>query len=185
MTADFPSVWVQRFAPRIPFGEVLDLACGQGRHARLLAALGYPVIAVDHDSAALQKTAGENIQTLLLDLENGTGAAQFWANSQQRFTGIVVTCYLHRPLFPQLLNALAPGGMLIYETFAAGHGQFGRPSNPEFLLQSGELLQLAASASMRVLAYEDGFVEQPKPALIQRLCAIKAGSDWEPAALLL
>jgi SAM-dependent methyltransferase len=168
---DVPSAWVTRFAPLVPAGEVLDLACGSGRHARLLARLGHRVVAVDRDAVALASTAGPGIATSLVDLE-ADGAA--WPFGEGRFAGIVVTNYLHRPLFPYILRSLAPGGVLVYETFAAGNEQFGKPSNPDFLLRPGELLDLAVKNALHVIAFEDGYVEMPKPAMVQRICAVKA-----------
>jgi SAM-dependent methyltransferase len=181
---DRPSGWVARFAPLIPHGEVLDLACGSGRHARLLAALGQAVLAVDRDAGALAEAAGPQISTLQLDLESGTA----WPFEASRFTGIVVTNYLHRPLFPSILGSLAPGGVLIYETFAQGNGHFGKPSSPDFLLEPGELLKMAgpnASDAVRVIAYEDGYTDQPKAAMVQRICAMKADSTISPDRLRL
>jgi SAM-dependent methyltransferase len=178
-TIDVPSVWVRRFASLIPAGQrVLDLACGQGRHARYLVGLGYPVCAVDRDAqalAGLAEVAGIEVQAA--DLENGP-----WPCPGERFAGIVVTNYLHRPLFPLLRESLDAGGVLIYETFARGNERYGRPSNPQFLLQPGELLDLAAGW-LRVIAYEDLFVSVPKPALVQRICAVYA-DDAPPAELL-
>lgn len=165
---DKPSPWVRRFAAALPAGEVLDLACGSGRHARLLAQLGHPVIAVDRDPQALAASAGPGITTLQHDLE-GEGAR--WPFEAGRFAGIVVTNYLHRPLMQDLANSLASGGVLIYETFALGNEAFGKPSNPAFLLRPGELLALAQEGGLTVLAYEDGVVNDPKPARVQRLCA--------------
>ena len=162
------SSWVRRFAPLVPAGEVLDLACGSGRHARLFAALGHPVLAVDRDADALAAAAGPGIVTLGLELEID-GAP--WPFEAGRFAGIVVTNYLHRPLLAHLCASLAPGGLLIYETFALGNEAFGKPSNPAFLLRPGELLEMAAAASLAVLAYEDGIVGDPKLARVQRLCA--------------
>lgn len=167
---DRPSVWVTRFAPLIPPGEVLDLACGGGRHARLLANLRYSVIAVDRDAFALQAAAGPGITTVEIDLEADSAV---WPFEEGRFAGIVVTNYLHRPIFPHLVRSLAPEGVLIYETFAAGNEQFGKPSNPAFLLCPGELLELAVKYDVRVIAFEDGYVETPKPAIVQRICAVK------------
>lgn len=171
-----PSVWVTRFTPVIGPGEVLDLACGSGRHAKWLAGRGCPVLAVDRDEQSLALAAGPGITTMQLDLESGEDSA--WPFEARRFAAIVVTNYLHRPLFPHLLDSLAEGGVLIYETFAAGNGQFGKPSNPHFLLQPGELLQLCAG--LRVVAFEDGYVNLPKPALIQRICAAKSGIAVDP-----
>lgn len=162
------SPWVRRFAPLVPAGEVLDLACGGGRHARLFAALGHPVLAVDRDPAALAATAAPGIVTLQADLEVDDAP---WPFEDGRFAGIVVTNYLHRPLLAQLCASLAPGGVLLYETFALGNEVFGKPSNPAFLLRPGELLEMAGAAGLRVLAYEDGVVTDPKHARVQRLCA--------------
>lgn len=162
------SPWVCRFAPLVPAGEVLDLACGSGRHARLFAALGHPVLALDRDRAALAATAAPGIVTLHADLEI-EGAP--WPFEAGRFAGIVVTNYLHRPLLAQLCASLAPGGILLYETFALGNEAFGKPSNPAFLLHPGELLEMASAGGLRVFAYEDGIVADPKPARVQRLCA--------------
>jgi SAM-dependent methyltransferase len=183
---DRPSPWVARFAPLIPSGEVLDLACGGGRHARLLAALGHDVIAVDRDPAALALAQGTDILTLLIDLETGALAPGDAPFDIGRYAGIVVANYLHRPLFPLILDSLAPGGVLIYETFARSNERFGKPSNPDFLLAPGELLGLARGR-LRVLAYEDGYVESPKPAMVQRLCAIVdgEGAGLDPARLRL
>jgi SAM-dependent methyltransferase len=164
---DNPSGWVRRFAPLVPPGEVLDLACGSGRHARLFAALGHPVLAVDRDPAALAAAAGQGVTTLAYDLEAVCATFPFGAG---RFAGIVVTNYLHRPLMAQLLASLAPAGVLIYETFAVGNEAFGKPSNPAFLLRPGELLEQAAQGGLRVIGYEHGRVERPKPAVVQRIC---------------
>lgn len=173
---DNPSRWVRRFAPLVPPGEVLDLACGSGRHARLFAALGHPVLAVDRDPAALAASAGQGITVMQHDLE-ADGAV--WPFAAGRFAGIVVTNYLHRPLMAQLMASLAPGGVLVYETFAIGNEAFGKPSNPAFLLRPGELLDVAAAAGLRVIAFEDGRVELPKPAMVQRICM--AGPAFAPA----
>ena len=173
---DTPSAWVARWAPAIPHGEVLDLACGGGRHARLLAALGHPVQAVDRDATALAQAAGPGITPLHHDLE---GEGSVWPFAPGRFAGIVVTNYLHRPLFAHLAEALAPDGILVYETFAQGNERFGKPSNPAFLLAPGELLDVAQRHGLRVLAYEDGVVDAPRPARVQRLCA--AGTAFDPA----
>ena len=172
------SDWVARFAPLVAAGaRVLDLACGYGRHARFFAARGAHVVAVDRDAAALATLAGEErIATRVLDLEGGR-----WPLPGERFDAIVVANYLHRPLFPFLLAALADDGVLIYETFARGNEAYGRPSNPDFLLESGELLQLAAHG-LTVVAFEQGVVSAPEPgAVVQRLAAVGAGRPWPPA----
>ena len=161
------SEWVRRWAALVePGGRVLDVAAGSGRHARLFAALGHRVEAVDRDAAALQALASTpGIVTRLADLEAGD-----WPYAGESFDAVVATNYLHRPLLPALVTALAPGGVLIYETFAAGNERFGRPSNPDFLLQPGELLE-AVRGRLRVIAYEDVEVQAPKPAMVQRICA--------------
>ncbi len=178
-----PSAWVARFASLMPPGEVLDLACGNGRHARLLSRLGHAVVAVDRDPAALEMAAGPSIITQQIDLEAEGGV---WPYKVGRFTGIVVTNYLHRPLFPHIFHSLAAGGVLIYETFAQGNEEFGKPSNSAFLLQPGELLAVCEMmAGMRILAFEDGYVSTPKPAMVQRVCAVKIGAGLKPSQLRL
>jgi SAM-dependent methyltransferase len=160
-----PSAWVMRWATLIrPGGAVLDLACGPGRHARALARLGFEVSAVDRD-ASLFADPPPGVDLLQADLEGGP-----WPYPGARFDGIVVTNYLHRPLLPILIQSLEPGGVLVYETFARGNERFGKPSNPAFLLGPGELLE-AVAGRLRVLAYEDLVVEEPRPAAIQRICA--------------
>jgi SAM-dependent methyltransferase len=178
--SDTVSPWVRRYAPLIPGGEVLDLACGSGRHSRHLAALGHAVVAVDRDNEALAAAAGPEITTTEIDLEQ-EGAA--WPFGPERFAGIVVTNYLHRPLIADMLGSLAPNGVLLYETFADGNAQFGKPSNPAFLLQPGELLEWARTHGLRVVAFEDGVTDTPKAAMVQRLCAVKP--DFPRVAALL
>ena len=166
-TFDTPSEWVKRWALLIPAaGRVLDVASGRGRHARWLAARGYRVDAVDRDSEGLATLAHvPGVTTHCADLENGA-----WPYGKGAYQGVIVANYLHRPLFPHLIDALAPGGFLIYETFAAGNERYGRPSNPAFLLVPGELLE-AVRGRLRVVAYEDVMTTEPKPALVQRICA--------------
>lgn len=145
---------------------MLDVACGGGRHARFFAARGHVVDAVDRDRDAIDALKSvPGICALCADIETGP-----WPYAGRRFAAVVVTNYLYRPLFPQLLAALAAGGVLIYETFATGNEAYGRPSNPEYLLQPGELLRVAADT--RIHGYEDVYVEQPKPAMVQRICAM-------------
>lgn len=162
-----PSAWVRRWSELIaPGGEVLDLACGAGRHAVFLAGLGHPVTAVDVDlalSAAVRDTPG--VAWLRADLE-----AAPWPLPGRRFAAVVVTNYLHRPLFEPMLAVLAPGGALICETFAMGQAKYGRPRNPAHLLLPGELLEMARGR-LRVVAYED--TDEPaRRRRVQRLAAI-------------
>jgi SAM-dependent methyltransferase len=159
-----PSAWIVRWAPLITQGTVLDVACGAGRHSRFFLARGLKVVAVDREAQVIP-----GVRFVQADLEGGAA----WPFPGERFEGVVVTNYLHRPLFPRLLEALAPGGVLIYETFMLGNERFGRPSNPEFLLRPGELLELCKG--LRIEAFEEGEVSEPKPAMIQRLCAVRAG----------
>ncbi len=167
-----PSPWVVRWASLVPPGDVLDLACGNGRHARYFSAMGHAVIAVDRDAKALEALRDvPRVEPLAADLEGDAP----WPLAGRRFAGIVVTNYLHRPLFARILESLAPGGALIYETFARGNERFGRPSNPAFLLNPDELLEAFGDA-LSVVAFEQGIVTQPKPAAIQRLCALRAPS---------
>ena len=166
------SPWVARFAPLAKAGEALDLACGSGRHTRLLAARGMQVTALDRNAELLGPLAGPNVTTLVNDLE-AEGAV--WPFEPGRFALIVVTNYLHRPLFPHLAASLRPDGILIYETFAQGNQIYGKPSNPDFLLGPEELLGLAREGGLQVLAFEDGHVDRPHPAQVQRLCAAGPG----------
>ena len=162
-----PSSWIVRFAPLVPAGaHVLDLACGAGRHTRLFAERGCRVLAVDRAPAVAEELrAQEGVEVRTVDLEQGE-----WPLGGTHFDAIIVTNYLHRPLFPHLLAALAPHGLLLYETFAAGNAAFGKPSNPDFLLQPRELLT-ALATTLRVIAFEDGYIDAPRRAMVQRLAA--------------
>ena len=164
------SPWVRRFSSLIPKpGLLLDLACGGGRHSLYLGDLGYSVIAVDQDISKISSIASAQISTEQWDLE-----LPIWPLEGRQFEGIVVTNYLYRPHLDQLPRMLSPGGVLIYETFAQGNEEFGKPSNPNFLLKTGELLALAASHGLKIIAYEDIYQASPKPAMMQRICALKA-----------
>ena len=167
-----PSPWVRRWRAVIPArGRVLDVAAGNGRHARYLAGFGHPVEAIDRDADGLQALRGvEGVSVLCFDLETCA-----WPYAPRLFSGIVVTNYLHRPLFRDLIDALVPGGVLIYDTFAAGNEKYGRPSRPEFLLRPGELLEVARDR-LEVLAYENLLASEPKLAMRQRLCAVRPKS---------
>ena len=154
------SPWLLRWIDLVDRGPVLDVAAGSGRHSILFAERGLDVVAVDREPLDVP-----GVRFVRADLEDGSP----WPFAGQRFAAIVVTNYLHRPLFPHLAASLADGGVLIYETFMVGNERFGRPSNPAFLLQPGELL--AAFASLTPMAFEQGSVATPKPAMVQRLCA--------------
>lgn len=158
-----------RHAPRVRDGGiVLDVAAGSGRHARFFGERGHPVVAVDRNVSGLADLAElPEAQIIQADLE-----AHGWPFTAERFDGIIVTNYLHRPLLPLLADALSPGGVLIYETFAEGNQRYGRPSNPDFLLREGELKEVYAPL-LTVLEYEHGYVEKPKPAVRQGICAIR------------
>jgi SAM-dependent methyltransferase len=159
-----PSAWVERWAPLITRGTVLDVACGSGRHASFFLRRNLNVVAVDREP---QQIPGARF--IQADLENGSP----WPLPGERFEAVVVTNYLHRPLFPRLLESLALGGVLLYETFMLGNERYGKPSNPEFLLRPGELRE--AFAGLAVKGFEEGQFSQPKPAMIQRLCAVQPG----------
>lgn len=165
-----PSPWVVRHCKRIaPGGSVLDLACGSGRHARYLAGLGFPVLAVDRDAeaiAGLQKVP--DIVAEQHDLEG-----ESWPLAGRSFAGIVVTNYLWRSRLPEVLSLLAPGGVLIYETFMLGNEAYGKPSNPAFLLEPGELRSIVAAAGLTEVDFVEGYVETPKPAMRQAICAVR------------
>ncbi|HTS23838.1 MAG TPA: class I SAM-dependent methyltransferase [Casimicrobiaceae bacterium] len=171
-----PSPWIVRFAPLVaPGGRVLDLAAGYGRHARFFAGRGAQVVAVDRDAAALATLAGSpRIETRVADVEDGA-----WPFPGERFDAIVVVNYLHRALFTHLLAALAGDGVLLYETFALGNAAYGKPSNPAFLLEPGELLEIARQRLV-VVAFEQGHVDGERAAVIQRLAAVAAGRSWPP-----
>lgn len=175
---DLPlSPWIARHAALVPPGaEVLDLACGRGRHARWFAVRGHPVVAADRDDAALALLRGQpRIELLRADLEQGP-----WPLAGRRFGAIVVVNYLHRPTFDLLLSALTDVGVLLYETFAAGNERFGRPANPEFLLAAGELLDRCAGR-LRVVAFEQGRVDDTgRSAVVQRIAAVGRSYPWPP-----
>jgi SAM-dependent methyltransferase len=165
---DAVSPWVRRWSALVPAGaRVLDVACGGGRHVRWFAERGCTVTGVDRDAAALEPLRAL-ARVVVADLEAGA-----WPLPGETFDAVVVTNYLWRPLLPTIVGSVAAGGTLIYETFAVGNETVGRPSNPDFLLRPSELL--AAAQGLRVVAYEDGFVEPP-PRFVQRLCAVREGA---------
>lgn len=169
-----PSRWVRRWTHLIPpGGSVLDVACGQGRHLRWLAERGHRVTGVDRSPEAITAVAPLG-RAVLADIENGP-----WPLDGETFDAVVVTNYLWRPLWPLLLASLAPGGVLLYETFASGHETVGRPARPDFLLQPGELLQVCNG--LRVVAFEDGFCNAPER-FLQRIAAVRevAGAGGLP-----
>jgi SAM-dependent methyltransferase len=168
--AGAPSPWVVRFAPLIPAaGPVLDLACGRGRHTRWLLEVGHDVVAVDRDLAGLADLQGNpRLDALEVDLEDGRP----FPLAGRQFAAVVVANYLYRPILDDLVAAVGPGGILIYETFARGNEQVGRPRNPAFLLQPGELLRVVRDR-LRVVAFEDVVVDQPRPAVVQRIAAVR------------
>lgn len=169
---ELPSTWVQRWTHLVPAGgAVLDVACGFGRHMRWLASQGHPVTGVDRSQDAIEAVAGLG-EALLADIENGP-----WPFLGRTFGGVVVTNYLWRPLLPAIMQSVAPGGVLIYETFAAGNETVGKPSRPDFLLQPGELLRVCHE--LRVVAYEDGFLDEPAR-FVQRIAAVRP-APAEPA----
>jgi SAM-dependent methyltransferase len=170
-----PSEWVTRHSHLIrPGGQVLDIACGQGRHSRYFLEQGFSVVAVDRDISLLSAVGlpseqyNDQLEALEIDLEQGGHTSLF----ERQFDAIVVTRYLHRPLLALLPIMLADGGVLIYETFAVGNERYGRPSNPDFLLKENELLD-AFQAHLTVKAFETVELGTPRSAVVQRICAIK------------
>jgi len=154
---------------------VLDLAAGIGRHTRLLLQMGFAVTAVDRDIEPLRSLAGGRCEVRAVDLETG----EPWSLGGG-YDAIVVANYLHRPLLPEIVAALAPSGVLIYETFAIGNERFGRPSNSDFLLRPGELIE--AFAGLTVIGFEQGEVARPRPAAIQRIAAVNGPLGRLPEA---
>jgi SAM-dependent methyltransferase len=168
-----PSPWVVRWSALIaPGASVLDLAAGSGRHTTWLASRGCRVTAVDRDGDALRGLSGV-AEVVVADLESGA-----WPLAGRRFDAVVVTNYLWRALFPNLLAALADNGVLVYETFAAGQETVGRPSRPDFLLARGELLDVLRG--LRIVAFEDGFLSDPER-FVQRVVAVRETASTAPA----
>lgn len=168
-----PSPWVVRFAHLVrPRGRVLDLAAGTGRHAAFFLARGNVVTAVDRDTEALERLTGCDVRRV--DLEDGAP----WALGDG-WDAVVVTNYLHRPLLPALARALAPGGVLLYETYAQGNERYGRPTRPDFLLRPGELLDVFVPP-LTAVAFEQGLLAHPRPRVVQRLVAVAGMTDPLP-----
>jgi SAM-dependent methyltransferase len=162
---ELPSDWVRRWSHLVPAGgAVLDVACGRGRHMRWFHQRGHPVTGVDRDPQAVEAVAGLG-EAICADIENGP-----WPFGGRRFAGVVVTNYLWRALLPAIVDSVAPGGVLLYETFAEGNETVGKPSRPDFLLRPGELLQ--ACGGLRTVAYEDGLLDGP-PRFVQRIAAAR------------
>jgi SAM-dependent methyltransferase len=172
-----PSPWIVRFAPLAKAGaRVLDVACGRGRHSLFFAARGCRVTAIDRDPEALAHLAAiAGVTAVVHDLESDP-----WPLGAMRFDVVVVTNYLHRGLFPQLLHAVASDGLLLYETFAAGNEAYGKPSNPSFLLAQGELLRMVGGV-LTVVAFEQGAIASERPAVLQRIAALGRERRWPPS----
>ncbi|WP_310625314.1 class I SAM-dependent methyltransferase [Limnohabitans sp.] len=167
------SAWVARWSHLLSRGcTVLDLACGHGRHMRHFAALGHPVMGVDRNPQAIAAVAHLG-EAVCADIENGP-----WPLLGRRFGGMVVTHYLWRPLWPCILDSLAPDGVLMYETFSAGNESVGKPSRPDFLLRHAELLSVCQH--LRIVAFEEGFLEQPER-FVQRIVAVREPSEARTA----
>lgn len=163
-----PSPWVLRFSEQIPAGgEVIDIACGAGRHGRVFLESGHPVTFVDVDTEALDDLGGrDDVAIIETDLET----EGFWPFTGHAYAGVIVTNYLWRPILPAIIDLVGPGGMLIYETFAVGNEAFGKPSNPDYLLKPDELRD-AVDGKLEIVEFEQVEVETPKPAVIQHIAA--------------
>jgi SAM-dependent methyltransferase len=172
-----PSPWVTRWIDLTPPGApVLDLACGGGRHGRLFLERGHPTTFLDKDIGAVADLRDvPNADLREIDLEDGSP----FPLADRRFGAVVVTCYLHRPILPEIVRAVAPGGVLIYETFAKGNEAHGHPARDAYLLEEGELLR-AVAGSLTVRAYEHGYDEIPKPGVRQRICAVRPRNEASP-----
>jgi SAM-dependent methyltransferase len=166
-----PSPWIERFGSSVPrSGPVLDLACGGGRHTRWFAARGHDVVAIDRDLSGVMDLADDaRVELRQADLEDGSA----FPAAAGAFAGVVVTNYLWRPILDSVVDAVAPGGWLLYETFAAGNERLGRPTKPDFLLRRNELLELALRHGLVISEYQDVVVDAPRPAAVQRIAATR------------
>lgn len=164
------SGWITRFGPSVAAeGTVLDVACGRGRHTRWFAERGHHVVAVDRDLSGVADLRDlPHVELIEFDLEVGETVPV----QPGSCVAVVVTNYLWRPILDDLVALVAPGGWWLYETFAVGNEQFGGPTNPDYLLRPGELLELARRHDLHVVAYEDVVVDEPRPAAVQRLAAV-------------
>ena len=170
------SAWVHRWSHLVrEGGTVLDIACGHGRHMKFFAQSGHRVTGVDRSADAIAAIAQQG-EAILADIENGAWPLM-QAGQLRTFAAVIVTNYLWRALFPVIAQSLAPGGVLMYETFASGNETVGKPSRPDFLLQPGELLR--SFAGLHIVAYENGYL--PSPArFVQRLVAVREPRAAEP-----
>jgi SAM-dependent methyltransferase len=179
--SDWVARWSHLVPPDVAGGRVLDVACGAGRHVLHFLKKNRPLVGIDIDKFAIEYIANqlsldeaEHCQLIQADIENGT-----WPLPCEQFAGVIVTNYLWRPLLPTIMRSVADGGVLIYETFAQGNETVGKPSRPDFLLQSGELLQVCSQSQLRVIAYEDGFLPEPDR-FMQRVVAVRQKSSSIP-----
>lgn len=171
-----PSPWIVRWSHLVrPQGTVLDVACGRGRHMQWFAQQNHPVVGVDRAPDAIAFAAAHG-RAVCADIEHGP-----WPFADAQFDAVVVTNYLWRPLLPTLLHSLAPGGVLIYETFGQGNETVGKPSRPDFLLRPGELLGVCAD--LHVVGFEQGFLDSPAR-FVQRIAAVKPSGQPDGAAAL-
>ena len=180
-----PSAWVKRWSHLVKAqGRVLDVACGHGRHAYWFYGLNHTLTLVDRAQEAIDSIAipAQACEKVVADIENGP-----WPLTGRQFDAVVVTHYLWRPLMSTLLASVAPGGVLIYETFTSGNETVGKPSRPDFLLRAGELLQICKD--LRVVAFEDGFIQSTggsSPRFVQRITAVREDAvNTLPARYLL
>lgn len=170
------SDWVRRWSHLVPStASVLDIACGQGRHMKWFADKGCTVTGIDRSPEAIHAAARFG-EAVLADIENGPWPLVNGAQTRQ-FEAVVVTNYLWRPLFPVMIQSVAPGGVLIYETFSQGNETVGKPSRPDFLLRPAELLSVFKN--LRIVAFEEGFLENPSR-FVQRIAAVRPDSGDAP-----